>query len=483
MSGLRGKMKEKIKIESIIYWTNCNLISGNKKNYIESISTDSRTIEKGDFFIPLTGENYNGHNFIESALKKDAGGFVFESRYKGKLELWKRSSKTENLDNLVILQADNNLNFLKNIAHNYIRKFNPTVIGITGSVGKTTTKNFLVSILNKEHRVEFTPRNYNTEIGVSESILEIDDRTDFFIAELGMRGKGQIEMLSSICNLDIGAITAVGESHITFFKNLREIAMAKAEMAEILYKNNGVLFLNNDDRYSSLIEKKVNCRVIRFGRNNNIAFNFIEENVDEMGRFNFNFFKGDNRITNVGLNIPGYHNIYNACCAAAVCSYLNISGETIKAGIEGALIEGSRMEIIKKKDKIIINDCYNASPLSVKGAVDTLILISEKKNMRSVAILGDMLELGSGSPRFHREVGRYLSQKKVDVLIAFGEFASNICRGYSKSSDFNKNKNLCFYFKDKKELSGQIGSLLQSGDLVLIKGSRANKMEDIINLI
>jgi UDP-N-acetylmuramoyl-tripeptide--D-alanyl-D-alanine ligase len=298
-----------------------------------------------------------------------------------------------------------------------------------------------------------------------------------------MRGKGQIEMLSRICNLDIGAITAVGESHITFFKNLREIAIAKAEMAEILYKNNGVLFLNNDDRYSSLIEKKINCRVIRFGRNNNIAFNFIEENVDEMGRFNFNFFKGDKRITNISLNIPGYHNIYNACLAAAICSYLNISDEAIKAGIEGAIIEGSRMEIIKKKDRIIINDCYNASPLSVKGAVDTLILISEKKNMRSVAILGDMLELGCGSPRFHREVGRYLSQKKVDVLIALGELASNICKGYSNSSDFNKNKNLCFYFKDKKELGSQIGSLLQSGDLILIKGSRANKMEDIINLI
>jgi len=476
-------MKEKIKVESLISWTNCNLISGNKKKYIESISTDSRTIERGDFFIPLTGENYDGHNFIESALKKDAGGFVFESRCKGELELWKKSNKTENLGNLVILQADNNLNFLKNIAYNYIRKFNPTVIGITGSVGKTTTKNFLVSILNKEHRVEFTPRNYNTEIGVSESILEIDNRTDFFIAELGMRGKGQIEMLSGICNLDIGAITAVGESHMTFFKNLKEIAMAKAEMAEILYKNNGVLFLNNDDRYSNLIEKKVNCRVIRFGRNNNIEFNFIEENVDEMGRFNFNLFKSDKRITNVSLNIPGYHNIYNACLAAAICSYLNISGEAIKAGIEGAIIEGSRMEIIKKKDRIIINDCYNASPLSVKGAVDTLILISEKKNMRSVAILGDMLELGSGSPRFHLEVGRYLSQKKVDVLRTLGELAGNICRGYSNSSYFNKNKNLCFYFKDKKELGSQIGSLLQSGDLILIKGSRANRMEDIINLI
>ncbi|GAG96179.1 unnamed protein product, partial [marine sediment metagenome] len=156
------------------------------------------------------GENYDGHDFIGSALKKGADGFVFESGYKEKLKLWKKNLKLKNFNDLMILQSDNNLTFLENIAYSYIRKFNPTVIGITGSVGKTITKDFLVNILSKEYRVEFTPRNYNTEIGVSKSILEIDSQTDFFIAELGMRGKGQIEMLSGICNLDIGAIVAVG---------------------------------------------------------------------------------------------------------------------------------------------------------------------------------------------------------------------------------------------------------------------------------
>lgn len=476
-------MKEKIKVENIISWTNCNLISGNIKKYVCNISTDSRTIEKGDFFIPLVGENYDGHDFIGSALKKGADGFVFESGYKEELNLWKNSLKTENFNNLIILQSDNNLTFLENIAYHYIRKFNPTVIGITGSVGKTTTKNFLVNILNKEYKVEFTPRNYNTEIGVSKSILEIDSQTDFFIAELGMRGKGQIEMLSRICNLDIGAIIAVGESHMAFFKDLREIAIAKAEIAEILYKNNGILFLNNDDRYTDLIEKKVNCRIIKFGRNNNIAFNFIEKNMDEMGRFTFNFYKGSKKIIDICLNIPGYHNIYNACCAAAICLYLNINKELVKAGIESAVIESSRMEIIRKKNKIIIDDCYNASPASVRNAIDTLVLISEKKNMRSVAILGDMLELGNDSFKFHREIGQYLSEKKVDVLITLGDLAENIFEGYRNTGNFNKNRDLCFYFKDKEKLGREINNLLKPKDLILVKGSRANKMEDIINLI
>ena len=253
-------MKEKVRIKDILSWTDCKLISGMEEKYIYNISTDSRTIKKGDFFIPLTGENYDGHDFIESALKGGASGFVFESRNIKKLKLWRESIKTNNLGDVVILESLNNLIFLQNIAYNYIRKFNPTAIGITGSVGKTITKDFLVSILSKEYEVTFTPKNYNTEIGVSKSILEIGSKTDFFIAELGMRGKGQIKLLADMCNLNMGAITAVGQSHMAFFKDLSEIAEAKAEIAEILEKNNGVLFLNNDNDYINLIEKKANCK-------------------------------------------------------------------------------------------------------------------------------------------------------------------------------------------------------------------------------
>lgn len=476
-------MKEKIKVNEIVSWTNCEVISGNIEKYISTISTDSRSIKKGDFFIPLTGENYNGHDFIESALDRKACGFVFEAEYREKLELLKERAGYGDPGSLIILQSDSTLDFLKSIAYNYMRKFKPTVIGITGSAGKTTTKDLLVNILGREHRVVFTPRNYNTEIGVSKSILEIDKGTDFFIAELGMRGKNQIRILSDICNLNVGAITAIGQSHMAFFKDLHEIAAAKAEMSEILYKNNGTLFLNNDDIYSNFIENKVNCRVEKFGRNSNISFNFIEEKMDDMGRFTFNFFRNDKKIINISLNIPGFHNMYNACCAAAIGLYSGVSGRSIKGGIESAVIEGSRMEILEKKDRMIINDCYNASPLSVKGAIDSLVSISKKRNMRSVAVLGDMLELGIDSDRLHKEIGEYLSGKKVDVLIAVGSLARSIYEGYRKESSFNKNDCHYFYFANKGKLCEKINDLLEPGDLILVKGSRANKMEDIINII
>ncbi|HEY4663093.1 MAG TPA: UDP-N-acetylmuramoyl-tripeptide--D-alanyl-D-alanine ligase [Candidatus Humimicrobiaceae bacterium] len=476
-------MKEKIKINDIISWTNSEIVSGDIEKYIVNISTDSRTIKKGNFFVPLTGENYNGHEFIESALDKGACGFVFEKAYRVKIESWKKKAGNGDFKNLVILQSGSILDFLKSIAYNYIRKFKPVVIGITGSAGKTTTKDFLANILGREHRVVFTPRNYNTEIGVSKSILEIGKNTDFFIAELGMRGKGQIKILSDICNLNLGAITVVGQSHMAFFKDLREIAMAKAEVAEILYKNNGTLFLNNDDGYGNFIEKSVNCRVEKFGRNSNISFNFVEEKMDDLGRFTFDFFKNDKKIINISLNISGYHNIYNACCAAAISLYSGISSKAIKEGIEGAVIEGSRMEILKRKDRMILDDCYNANPLSVKGAIDSLVLISKKKNVRSVALLGDMLELGRSSNRLHQEIGEYLSGKKVDVLIAVGTLARKIYEGFRGKSSFSKNDSSCFYFSNKEELSVKINDLLEPGDLILVKGSRANKMEDIINLI
>jgi len=481
--GEAEEMKEKIKVRDILSWSGSRMISGSEESYIHNISTDSRALRRGDFFVPLMGENYNGNDFIGIALAKKAAGFVFESNNIGNLELWRKKAEDENLKDVMILESGNNLDFLKKIAYNYIRKLKPYVVGITGSTGKTTTKNFIVSVLSRGHRIEFTPKNYNTEIGVSKSILEIKRDTEFFIAEMGMRGKDQIKVLADMCNLNLGVITGIGQSHTAFFESLEEIALAKAEIAEIITKNEGVLFLNNDDKYSDFIEEKVGCRVIKFGRDSNLSFNFKEKEIDNMGRFTFSMFNGENKVIDIKLSIPGYHNIYNACSAAAVALHLGVSARDVKRGIEEAVIEKSRMEIIKKRDRVVIDDCYNSNPVSVKGAIDTLVLASKKSGMRSVAILGDMLELGSDSQVLHEEIGRYLCEKNVEVLVAVGEFAKSIYDGYKNVCNSSKNKNESYYFASKKELYKKIGSLFKAKDLILVKGSRAKRMEDIINLI
>jgi UDP-N-acetylmuramoyl-tripeptide--D-alanyl-D-alanine ligase len=474
------KLGSKIKFKEIKKWTG-SAVYGSKvsstlqNSCLTSISTDTRTIEEGDFFIPVTGENYNGHDFIPDALNRGASGFVFESRFNDMIAGWKDKTKSLLWDNIIILETENNLNFLQDISRCYIRKFNPIVIGITGSAGKTTTKDFIVSILGRVFNIKFTPKNFNTEIGISRSILEIDKNTQFFIAELGMRASGQIRNLAEVINLDIGAITAVGPSHLEFFKSIEEIAMAKSEMAEFIAIKKGALFLNNDDDWTDFIEKRKKCKILKFGRNNNLDFNFLEKEMDEYGKFTFDFYKNKKRLAEINLPVSGYHNLYNACCAAAICSFLKLEPEMIKDGIENAILENKRMETTRKGNKIIINDCYNASPLSMKKAIDTLKLVASKNNGRSVAIIADMLELGDESEKLHFEIGQYLKEKDINLVIAVGELSKEICSGFLPDKSY--------YFNDKENLTSKLQNFLKEGDVILIKGSRANRLESLMDFI
>jgi len=481
------KLGVPVTVNNLIEWTKVEILSpahmSRKNSYIKTISTDSRTIQKGDFFIPITGEVYDGHEFITDAVNKGANGFVMQDKHVDKINKWKSSISPEIWEKLIILVSKNNLDFLIELSSNYIRKFNPIVIGITGSVGKTTTKNFIAGVLGEIFNIKYTPKNYNTEIGIASSILEIDSSTQFFICELGMRAKGQIKALSEAVNLDIGAITAIGPSHLEFFESVEEIAIAKAEMADFLKKKNGVLFLNNDDEWTDFITDRISCDVKRFGRNNRIDFNFIENEMDGFGRYSISFFEENRKITDVFLPVCGYHNIYNACCAAAICTYLGVLPEALKHGLEDAVLELNRMQVFEKNGKIIINDCYNANPPSMKRAVDTLKQISVKNSSRSIAVLADMFELGKQSEKLHYEVGQYTGKKGIDVLVALGKLSENICTGFYSVKDKNRSsfkKKDVYYFRDKEELKANLGKIIKKGDTILIKGSRANKLESLI---
>jgi UDP-N-acetylmuramoyl-tripeptide--D-alanyl-D-alanine ligase len=491
------KTGKKISIRKLVEWSGCRPANDPNDNagrakFLSSFSTDSRTLEKGDFFIPVAGPNFDGHDFIEECISKGAVGFVIDGPHAENLEKLKNKIGRPLWESLVIMKSDDNISFLLNLSAGYIRQFNPIVIGITGSVGKTTTKDFLVNILKGSFNIKFTEKNYNTELGIAVSILEIDKMTQFFIAELGMRAKGQIGKLSEIINLDIGAITAVGPSHLEFFNNVEGIALAKAEMAGFLAKKKSVLFLNNDDDWTGFISRNISCRIIRFGRNNSLDYNFIESPPDNMGGYSFDFNKKNKKLTDIVMPVPGLHNVYNSCCAAAICSHLGLNPEMIKTGMENAELQKNRMKIIRHNEMLIINDSYNANPLSMKRAIDTLKTVSRLNNTRSVAILADMLELGPDGAVLHREVGKYLSENIIDLVIAYGPLSENICAGFSLDGGGSKElsgesgiikiKN-CYYFKDKKKLCESLGKILKKDDTVLFKGSRANKLEDIIDYL
>lgn len=451
------------------------ILSGSPDMPIRAVSTDTRTLKKGDFFIPLEGPNFDGHDFIPEAIKRGCSGFAYDGSKEKKAEGILSISGGKTLKELLVINTGPTIGFLMEMAARYMRLFKTINIGITGSVGKTTTKCMLANIL-REKRLVYTPKNYNTEIGVSLCMLGIRQDTEFFLAELAMRGKDQIRQLAGMIGLDSGLITSVGPSHLIFFNDEKEIAIAKAEIASGLDAN-GNLFLRDDDRYSQLIEGIVPNNIKRFGKDKKSFVYFSEPKPDRLGRYSFALNSLEGKITEVSLPIPGMHNVYNACAAAAVAYHYGISKDDIRSGLEGAEIEGSRMCVIQQGKKIIVDDCYNANPMSVKEAINTLSAIrDENKGMRTVAILGDMLELGVSEEALHYDIGQYLRQKGIDALIAFGRLSKNTCKGYKDAKDDKG----CHYFKDKNSLSKRLDDLVREGDIVLVKGSRSNKMETII---
>lgn len=494
------KIGKKISLENFIKWGKSKYCSRQipeniKNKYIDSISTDSRTISPGDFFVPVVGEKFNGHDFIEEAVLKGCTGLTVQENYYGVVKKKLKNIEKAHLEKLVIILSRDNIVFLMDLAAHYIRDLSPVVIGITGSVGKTTTKDFTAHILSGACNVKYTPKNYNTEIGIAKSVLAVEKDTRFFVAEVGMKAKGQISRLSKMLNLDVGAITAVGESHLEFFKDVKEIAIAKSEIADNFIEKNGTVFLNNDDKWGELIEEEIknknkDIRIIKYGRDNSLDFNFVEKNMDNCGRYSFELFKKQGKIADILLPVSGFHNIYNACCAAAICLDLGISSELVKYGLENSLISENRMAVFIKGNKVIINDCYNANPLSMKRAIDTLRDIAAKSSSRSVAVLADMLELGEDAEQLHQDVGKYLAVNNIDVLICCGNLSLNIYHGFknekielgeAKSTGLKEEK--VFYFKHIRDLEYNIGKIIMPGDVILIKGSRANMLEKIIELI
>lgn len=464
-------MMQKILLDKLIKWTGAELVSGDPSSNIINFSTDTRTIKKGDFFIPLSGENYDGHHFISQAVAKGAGGFVYSYPFDELKELRKKNT------GIIVLSCSDTLAFLKDVAKNYIREFQTINIGITGSVGKTTTKNFLVKILKMNNNVVFTPKNYNNEIGVPTSIFHIDKNTKYFIAELGMRGKGQIEELSRICNLDYGVITAVGKSHLAYFHSEEDIARAKSEISIGLAGNNGTLFLNDDDQHTAFIAEIINCKTLMCGSKTGLPFFYSLKEPDRFDRYCFDLYGSDGLIMEVTLKIPGRHAVANAFLAASIALHLQEPQENIKEGLETTTCEEGRMELIERGARLIINDCYNSNPLSVTKAIDSLKRIAVKNQLRSVAILGDMFELGKDSAREHYKIGQYLNKQGIDILITFGKDSKNTFKSFQ---DLNKN---CYYFDEKKEMEESLQGIIKDSDVVLIKGSRANRMENIYKLI
>ena len=418
------------------------------------VYTDSRKPLKGGLFIALEGEKFDGHDFIENAEKDGAAAVMCRKEVKCSIP--------------VIYVNDTKAALLKLAAY-YRSLFSIPVIGLTGSVGKTTTKEMTALVASSVYRTVKTQGNLNNEIGMPMTIFNIDDTTQAAVIEMGMNHFGEISRLTAVSKPDAAIITNIGVSHIENLGSRENILKAKLEILEGM-KEGSPLILNGDNDLLKTV-KNEKYKIIFFGIENDkadITASDIEENSEGIS-FCINY-KG--KKYNTYVPSPGIHNVYNALAAFGAGVAIGVPEEKAAEALKNYVPSGMRQKITSKGGITFIEDCYNASPDSVKAGINTLKGI---KASRHIAVLGDMLELGDFSSSLHSRCGKYAAEKGVDLLFTYGEASG------STANEAEKNGLKAYRFLDEKQLVKALVKELKAGDAVLFKASRGMKLENVIN--
>ena len=439
------------------------LLNGDEKEVVFNISTDSRSVLKGDLFIPLKGDNFDGHNFIKTAFEKGAVCSLSEIE----LDFGKPYIKVENTKKA-----------LADLAEYYRGLFDIKVVAVTGSVGKTTTKDIIYSVLKQKFDTVKTEGNFNNEIGVPLTIFKIEETTEAVVLEMGMNHFNEIHRLSKIGKPNAAVITNVGYSHIENLGSRNGILKAKCEIFDFLEKGGLKILNGNDEMLSTLKKTEENTCFygIESPDNDFYADEIVENGLNDI---NCRIHKGKESFS-VNIKVPGKHMVLNALSAAAVGDYFGLDFQQIKAGIESFELTKMRMDIIKTNNFTVINDVYNANPVSMKAGIDVLA----RSAARKVCILGDMFELGDFAPELHFEVGEYAYLKNIDVIVCIGELSKNIYERALKNADCDEDrlKNI-YYFKTQNEFFDEIENILKYKDTILVKASRGMKFEKTVEKI
>ncbi len=445
-------MKKVLLKDIVLFCNSCTTLDG----YITRVSTDSRDVDENTLFVALAGERFDAHDFIEDVLKKGVKAVI--------------CSKKVCDDERLILVEDTGKALL-DIAHGYRKTFNIPFVALTGSVGKTTTKGMVYAVVKQKFNTLRTAGNLNNEIGVPKTLFCLEEEHEAAIIEMGMNHFGEISRLSKTVEPDIACITNVGTAHIENLGSREGILKAKTEILHGM-KKGASLIINGDNEMLATYNNE-DYKIIRFGIEGN-NLDAIAENVSqnsEGSTFTVNY-KGEK--AEVIVNEIGLHNVYNALCAICVGVELGYSLEQAAEGVKYFESEGMRQKITHFKDMTFIEDCYNANLDSVCAALETLKTL---KTTRSIAVLGDMLELGDYSDEAHKKVGCKAVETGCDIVLTFGKASVNTTYAVCSKNGFSKN------FENKQELTDYLISVLNKNDVVLFKGSRGMKMEEIFNFI
>lgn len=432
---------------------------------IKGISIDSRTVKEGELFIAIRGDRYDGHDFVPDALRKGAWGALVEQS-----ALESKYAAMGGLRN--VIPVEDTLFSLQEMSLIHRKKFNLPLIGITGSNGKTTTKEMLASILLQQGPVLKNEGNLNNHIGVPLTLLKMDAHHKAAIIEMGMSGLGEIRTLARLAMPAVGVITNISAAHLQFLGSTDTVAEAKGELLQTM-QSDGTAVLNADDRYFTTLRNKYPGRVLSFG---------IEQPADiragdirQMRDLTDMTLHADGRSVLVRLRTVGRHNVYNALAAAAAALATDLPLETVKFGLEEFHPVAMRSELKDVKGRTILADCYNANPASMKAALETLA--SLKTGKRAIAVLGDMLELGATAVESHRAIGATAAKLGIDLMITVGPLAKHIAEG-AVAAGMARDRVLDAGTTSRAAALLTVHS--RPGDTVLIKGSRGMKMEKIL---
>ncbi len=428
---------------------------------IRGISIDTRTLQPQEIFWAISGESFDGHWFVNEAEKKGAAAVVVEKR------------KAKRLPSLQIplIQVKDTLTSLQQFSTWHRSRFKIPVIGITGTNGKTTTKEMISWLLQTKYNVHKTIGNLNNHIGTPMTLLRLNSDHEISVVELGTNHPGEIGMLSSLVNPTAALITNIGRGHLEFLSSIEGVANEKLALFRTLRKN-GLIFLNRDDKQlaSANIRRK-NIQDYSLTKSISARVKGLLTEVDKNGCGKWRL----NKSTIIQMRIPGIQNVQNALAASAVGLSFGLSEKTIKKALEEYTAYDKRMQIINNGQSVIINDSYNANPDSFYPALDTLAFLAKGKNKRKILVIGDMLELGKKSDELHQALFKKILQYKIDGIFTYGD----ACQKAAKKVLVNGFSNT-YSFDSHEALANKLKQFLKPGDVILLKGSRGMQMEKVL---
>jgi UDP-N-acetylmuramoyl-tripeptide--D-alanyl-D-alanine ligase len=447
---LRNAIKGVLKIKDIITATGGKVICDNAHTFT-GVSIDSRSIQEGELFIALRGKRFDGHDFLQEALRIGSGALV-------------TLPPAELIEGKTIISVEDTLQALQRIAHDMRFKKAIPVIGVTGSNGKTTTKELIASILSSAYRVLKNAGNLNNHIGLPLTLTKIDEEDEAAVLEMGASAPGDIKELCEIALPDYGVLTNISPSHLEGFKDMEAMRRTKLEILNYIR----VAVVNADDSFlmEGIQASGFKGKIVRYGINNKAEISATDIRLHEKGS-SFLLHIGKNTIE-VHPTISGRFNIYNLLAAASVGHLFHIKLWDIKKVIDSFVGIPMRFEIKELEGIQVISDVYNANPASMEEAIKELVRLRKK---RAIAVLGDMLELGSYGDEAHRRLVRWMSGLPIDIFVAIGPLMS------SAASEFSGN---VYTFQSSIEARETIKSICKEGDTILIKGSRGMSMERVL---